>query len=221
MASIDLDNLETAQKLSANYEVKHVPISYLSMMIVDDKHLFMFKKPALNEMSNGSGFYLADTFYSNDPSSTERVSEMLSDIWKRGTEISRINTQAGMKMPTVEVASSETVADLADKMLRSGVTSVLIIENQKPIGMISDRELLKEIVENHKDPKKTRVKDLNYTPLIGLGGGESIMHALNVMRKEGMKRVAVVKNGQLVGMLTEDLATKNARVPVKPRISQK
>jgi predicted transcriptional regulator len=221
MASIDLDNLETAQKLSAIYEIKHVPISYLSMMIVDDKHLFMFKKPGLTEMSNASGFYLADTFYSNDPSSTERVSEMLSDIWKRGTDISEINTQAGMKMPTVEVASGEAVADLADKMLRSGVSSVLIIENQKPVGMISDRELLKEIVENHKDPKKTRVKDLNYTPLIMLYGGESITHALNVMREKGMKRVAVVKNGQLVGMLTEDLATKKASVPVKPRIPQK
>jgi CBS domain-containing protein len=172
-------------------------------------------------MLNASGFYLADTFYSNDPSSTERVSEMLSDIWKRGIEISEINTQAGMKMPTVEVASAETVAELADKMLRSGVSSVLITENQKPVGMISDRDLLKEIVENHKDPKKTRVKDLNYTPLIMLYGGESIMHALNVMREKGMKRVAVVKNGQLVGMLTEDLATKKSSVPVKPRIPQK
>jgi predicted transcriptional regulator len=221
MASIDLDNLETAQKLSANYEIKHVPISYLSMMIVDDKHLFMFKKPSLNEMSNGSGFYLADTFYSNDPSSTERVSEMLSDIWKRGTGISEINTQAGMKMPTVEVASSETVADLADKMLRSGVSSVLIIENQKPIGMISDRELLKEIVENHKDPKKTRVKDLNYTPLIILDGGESMITALQVMREKGMKRAAMVKNGQLVGMLTEDLALKKTRVTARTHISRK
>jgi CBS domain-containing protein len=220
MASIDLDNLETAQKLSASYEIKHVPISYMTMMIVDDKHLFMFKKPPLSEMSSG-GFYLADMFYSNDPSSTERVSEMLSDIWKRGIEISEINTQAGMKMPTVEVASGETVAELADKMLRSGVSSVLITENQKLVGMISDRDLLKEIVENHKDPKKTRVKDLNYTPLIGLGGGESIMHALNVMREKGMKRVAVVKNGQLVGMLKEDLNTKKARVPAKPRVSQK
>ncbi len=220
MASIDLDNLETVQKLSASYEIKHVPISYMSMMIVDDKHLFMFKKPSLSEMSSG-GFYLADMFYSNDPSSTERVSEMLSDIWKRGIEISEINTQAGMKMPTVEVASGETVAELADKMLRSGVSSVLITENQKLVGMISDRDLLKEIVENHKDPKKTRVKDLNYTPLILLDSGESIMHALNVMREKGMKRVAVVKNGQLVGMLTEDLATKKARVSAKPRVSQK
>ena len=221
MASIDLDNLETARKLSGRYEIKHVPISYMTMMAVDDKHLFMFKKPSLNEMANEAGFYLADTFYSNDPSSIERVSEMLKDIWKRGVEISEISTQAGMKMPTVEASNTETVSTLVTAMLRNGVTSSLITENQKPIGMISDRDLLKEIVENQKDPEKTLVKDLNYTPLIILDGAESMITALKVMRDKGMERAAMVKNGQLLGMLTEDLALKNARVTAKTRISRK
>jgi sugar-specific transcriptional regulator TrmB/predicted transcriptional regulator len=221
MASIDLDNLETARKLSAHYEIKHVPISYMTMMAVDNKHLFMFKKPSLDEMANESGFYLTDTFYSNDPSSIERVSEMLDDIWKRGVDISEISTQAGMKMPTVEASTEETVSTLINAMLKNGVTAILITENQKPIGMISDRDLLKEIVENHKDPQKTRVKDLKYTPLIVLDSGESITTAIKVMRDEGMERAAMVKNGQLVGMLTEDLAMKNTRVPAKTRTSRK
>jgi sugar-specific transcriptional regulator TrmB/predicted transcriptional regulator len=219
MASIDLDNLENAKKLLTRYEIKHVPISYLTMLVVDNKHLFMFKKPSLDEMANEAGFYLPDTFYSNDPSSIERVSEMLNDTWKRGVEISEISTQAGMKMPAVEASTTETAATLVNAMLKNGVTSILITENQKPIGMISDRDLLKEIVENKKDPKKTRVKDLKYTPLIVLDSGESITHALKVMREEGMERAAMVKNGHLVGMLTEDLALKNTRVPAKTRIS--
>jgi sugar-specific transcriptional regulator TrmB/CBS domain-containing protein len=220
MASIDLDNLETAQKLAVRYEIKHVPITYMTMMVVDNNHLFMFKKPSLSEMENGNGFYLADTFYSNDPSSIERVSEMLNDIWKRGVEISEISTQAGMKLPTVEATTAETVSTLVDAMLENGVTSVLITENQNPIGMISDRDLLKEIVENKRDPRKTRIKDVNYTPLVMLDRSESIMYALRVMREKGMKRVAVVKNGQLVGMLTEDLVIKKAGVPVKTPVTQ-
>jgi CBS domain-containing protein len=48
-----------------------------------------------------------------------------------------------------------------------------------------------------------------------------MMHALKVMREKRMKRAAVVKNGQLLGMLTEDLAVKNAKVPVKTRVSRK
>ncbi len=220
MASIDSDNLETALKLSAQYEVKHVPISYLTMMVVDDKHLFMFKKPTLTEMGNESGFCLVDTFYSNDPSSVERVSEMLNDIWKRGIDISEISSQAGMKLPTVEVTTAETTSGLVKLMLQKGVNSIIVTESQKPIGLINDREILKEVIKNHKDPEKTRVKDLNYTPLIILKNGESMMHALKVMSKKGMKRVAIVKKGQLVGMLTTDL-DKKANTPLKTLSSRK
>ena len=221
MASIDLDNLETSQKLAARYEIKHVPISYMTMMVVDNNHLFMFKKPSLSEMANAAGFYLSDTFYSNDPSSTERVSEMLGDIWKRGVEISEISSQAGMEMPTVEVSTTETVSTLVNAMLKNGVASILVTENQKPIGMISDRDILKEIVEKQKDPQKTRVKDLKFTPLVILDRGESMTHVLKLMREKGMERVAMVRNGQLVGMLTEDLAKKKAGVPVKTPVSRK
>ena len=45
MAPIDLDNLEAAKILSSRYKVKHVPINYLNLMIVDSKALFMFKSP--------------------------------------------------------------------------------------------------------------------------------------------------------------------------------
>ena len=98
-------------------------------------------------MATESAFYLADTFYSSDPSQIERVSEMLNDIWKRGIDISEISSQAGTKLPSVEVSTTETVSKLVDKMLQNGVTSVLITEHHKPVGVINDRDILREIVE--------------------------------------------------------------------------
>ena len=215
MASIDLDNLEPAQKLAKDYEVKHVPISYLTMMLVDNKHLFMFKMPPLSDFGTESAFYLADTFYSSDPSQIERVSEMLSDIWKRGIDITEISSQAGTKLPTVEIATSETLAKTVDKMLQNNVNSVLITEHHKPIGVINDRELLREIVDARKDPLKTLAKDTNYTPLIILEGNESMITAMKLMGEKGFKRAAMVKNGQLIGMLTEE-AAKKAPLQMKP-----
>jgi predicted transcriptional regulator len=76
---------------------------------------------------------------------------------------------------------------------------------------------LKDIVEEHKDPKKTLAKDLKYTPLIILQGDESMITAMKIMEKKGMKRAAMVKNGQLIGMLTED-AAKKATMQVKASI---
>jgi CBS domain-containing protein len=187
----------------------------MTMMLVDNKHLFMFKMPPLSDFGTESAFYLADTFYSSDPSQIERVSEMLDDIWKRGIDITEISSQAGTKLPTLEVASTETVAKTVGKMLQTSATSVLITEHQKPIGVINDRELLREVVDARKDPLKTLAKDTNYTPLIILEGDESMITAMKIMTERGFKRAAMVKNGQLIGMLTEE-AAKKAALQIKP-----
>jgi sugar-specific transcriptional regulator TrmB/CBS domain-containing protein len=210
MASIDLDNLEPAQKLSKYYEIKHVPISYMIMMLVDNKHLFMFKSPPLSDFGSESAFYFTDTFYSTDPGQVERVSEMLDDIWKRGIDIAEITSQAGTKLPTIEVETCETITCTVDRMLKNNVNSVLITEHSKPLGVINDRDILRQIIEDKRDPAKTVASDLKFTPLIMLGNDQSMITAMKIMSEKGIKRAAMVKNGQLIGMLTEEAAKKAA-----------
>ena len=221
MAPLDLDNLDAAKKLSRYYEVKHVPINFLTMMLIDDKHLFMFKSPPLNDWTSDTLFYMGDTFYTNDPRSIERVAEMLNDAWKRGMEISQITSQPGMKLPTIEVSSADSVTKLVDTMLQNNVSSILITENGNPLGVISDKEILREIVEKHRDPAKTAAKDLEYTPLVVLDEAESVTNALKMMHERGTARIAVIKNGQLVGMLTEKAASDREDLAVKTRGSKK
>jgi len=209
MAPIDLDNLEAAKKLSSNYEVKHVPINYMTMMLVDDRNLFMFKSAPLSDVSDESFFYLNETFFTNDKKSSERVSEMLNDTWKRGMDLSEISSQAaGMKLPALSVSINETVSQLVKLVLNNNVESVLITEKGQPVGIINDRDLLKEVAEARKDPEKTLVKNLDYTPLLTLTTGQTMTDALKIIRQKGTKRIAVVKDGQLMGMLTQDLALR-------------
>ena len=111
-----------------------------------------------------------------------------------------------MKLPNIEVSSTDSVAKLVDAMLQNNVSSIILSENSTPLGVISDKEILREIVEKHLDPAKTAAKDLEYTPLVVLNETESMTSALKVMREKGASRIAVVKNGQLVGMLMEKAA---------------
>jgi len=221
MAPLDLDNLEAAKKLARCYEVKHVPINFLTMMLVDDKNLFMFKSPPLSDWTSDALFYMGDTFYTNDTRSVERVAEMLNDAWKRGMDITQITSQPGMKLPRVEVSSTDSVSKLVDAMLQHNVSSVLITDNGVPLGVISDKEILREIVEKQKDPAKTAAQDLQFTPLVVLDESESVTNALKVMHRKGATRIAVVKNGQLVGMLTEKVASGKEGLEVKPRAPKK
>ena len=45
--------------------------------------------------------------------------------------------------------------------------------------------------------------------------GESIIDAMRLMREKGMKRIAMVKNGQLVGMLTENNVKEKTPIQVQ------
>jgi sugar-specific transcriptional regulator TrmB/CBS domain-containing protein len=209
MAPIDLDNLEAAKTLSANYEVKHVPINYMTMMLVDDRNLFMFKSAPVDDFSDESFFYLNDTVFTNDRKSSERVSEMLNDTWKRGMDLSEISSQAaGMKLPAISVSARDVVSQLVDAMLQQNADSVLITEGGKPVGLITDRDLLREVGQSRKNPDKTLVGDLGYTPVLTLSSSQTMTDAIKLIREKPAKRVAVVKDGQLMGMLTQEMPAK-------------
>ena len=103
-------------------------------------------------------------------------------------------------------------------VLDNGVNSILITKNDKPVGIISDRDLLKEVVERKKKPEKILAKDLDYTPLLTLDDGQTMTDALKSMRAKNAKRVAVVKDGQLMGMLTQEMTVRTDRITAQKRI---
>lgn len=201
MAPIDLDNLESAQKLSKLYEVKHVSISYLAMMIADGKHLFIFKAPLLEE-ENQFPFYLYNTFYTNDQKFVERASELLNDIWKRGTLVSEIGSGGPMGTPIVEVSSSNTILEVVDIMMKNIVSSVLVSENKTAKGIIDQRDILDKVLRARKDPKKITAGEIMSIPVLSIDSDESLVEALKTIRRKRIPRLAVMKEGKLVAMLT-------------------
>lgn len=54
-------------------------------------------------------------------------------------------------------------------------------------------------------------KDVDFTPLITLQGDESMITAMKIMEEKEIKRAAMVKNGQLIGMLMENAANAAKR----------
>jgi predicted transcriptional regulator len=145
---------------------------------------------------------LEDTFYTDDSITAERACEMLDDIWKRGVEISELESQEGIKLPSVAVASEEKASRLVDAILQNNVDSVLIMENDKPIGLVTQRDVLKELAKPQSDLKNTLIRDLSFTPLVEIQDSALMANTIKNMKKEGLGRIALVKNGQLVGMLT-------------------
>ena len=202
MAPIDLDNLEAAQKLSETCEVRNVPISYLMMLVVDAEHLFIFKTPPMNKAVARTAFHLDNVFYTNDARYVERVTEMLNDTWKRGMDIHELTAGPAAGTPMAKISGSSTASEALDLMLENNVSSVLVTENDNPVGIITERDILEKILKRKKDPARTHAKDIMSIPIIAADTDQPLTKALQTMKTTGIKKLAVLKKGKLVGMLT-------------------
>jgi len=200
MASIDFDNLSAAKKLSKNFEVKHVSINYLTMMIVDCKHLFIFKSPPPEEELQHP-FYFGETFYSNDENYVERVNELINEVWKRGTAIADVGSAHSFGAPLVEVSKSMTIPEVIKTMLSKKVGTVFVNDDKHIVGLIGQHDILKAIIT--RDIDKLEANEIMSTPIITIQSNQSLINALDVIQSKRFSRLAVMKNGKLVAMLSK------------------
>lgn len=201
MAPIDLDNLGAAKELSKRHEIRHVSINYLTMLIADGKHLFIFKAPPLEEELD-SPFYFGETFYTNDPKYLERTNELLNDIWKRGTAISEIDSTGSRGAPIIEVPDSVTVPEIVDTMLKNNVRSVLVNKNNNTIGIIDQKDILDKVLRANRNPNTTYAHEIMSTPILTIDSDQPLITALKTIKEKHIPRLAVMKNGKLIAMLS-------------------
>lgn len=82
MAPITNENLLATKKLLNYSEVRHIPIGYNEMTIIDDKILFQFNNPhLLNEQTEELVF--KNLFFTNDITYIEKTKNILHDVWKK------------------------------------------------------------------------------------------------------------------------------------------
>lgn len=98
---------------------------------------------------------------------------------------------------------SMTVKEAADLMLHEGVGSLVILEDDEPVGILTERDMLYKVLATGKSPKSTKVKEVMSTPVITTSPGSNISIAAERMSDLHLRRLPVVENEKLVGMLTE------------------
>jgi CBS domain-containing protein len=101
-----------------------------------------------------------------------------------------------------------TVKDIATLMRSWRVGSVIIIEDGRPIGIVTERDFVNKIVADDRKPSEVRVREIMSTPLITVGPKVSVADAGRKMARLHLRRLPVVAGDQLVGMLTENDITR-------------
>ena len=97
---------------------------------------------------------------------------------------------------------SDTVQKIAKKMAKQRVGSIIVTKKNKPIGIITETDINKRVVALAKNPKKLKAKDIMSSPIIHVSPVDDISSVVYKMKKFKIRRFPVVKEGKIVGILT-------------------
>jgi len=95
-----------------------------------------------------------------------------------------------------------TVAEASKIMLEKNAGYLIVLEGGKPAGMVSERDIVFKVVALEKDPSNVKVGEIMSKPLITIDPDATISEAIDIMVKNGIRRIPVVKDGIIYGVFT-------------------
>lgn len=106
------------------------------------------------------------------------------------------------KVATVGADASvdEVVATMADL----GVGSVVVLEGDEPVGIITDRDLVLRVFGADVDPSTVPAGEVMSGDLVTATGEEGVYELVRMMAQNGVRRVPVVSDEELTGIVTLD-----------------
>lgn len=101
---------------------------------------------------------------------------------------------------TVEIGDS--LADAARVMREGDIGNVIVTDGGRVAGIVTDRDIVVRAIAEGRDPHSTTVGDVCTSSPQTLEPGQSVEAAAQTMGENGIRRLPVVSDGQLVGVLS-------------------
>jgi CBS domain-containing protein len=101
------------------------------------------------------------------------------------------------------IGASASVVEAARMMREQHIGSLPITDDEKLVGMITDRDITTRVVAEAADPKTTSVADVYSRDLISVEPDNDLEQALQLMARHQVRRLPVVENGKLVGIVAQ------------------
>lgn len=118
----------------------------------------------------------------------------------------------------VETCSlNDNVYEVAVKMKEDDVGVIPIVNNDKLVGVITDRDIVLRCIAE-KNPPSSKVEEIMSSHLVTVAPDTTTQEAAGIMAKEQIRRLPVVENGRLVGIVAladfavRDLTDNQAKV---------
>ena len=110
----------------------------------------------------------------------------------------------------VRVVRPDTlVKEVVATMNKFNIGSIVVVKSKRPVGIITERDILRRIVEPCLAPETLRAREVMSSPVVTITDTSSIDEAAGTMTKKRIKRLLVMDNEKLVGIITfTDIVTQ-------------
>lgn len=109
-----------------------------------------------------------------------------------------------MRAPPVTVTFDSMVMDAVKAMIEMNIGSIVVLnENGQFCGIVTERDVLERVIGDGRDPQETQVNEIMTSPVIAVESNISLREALKLMRDHNVRRLAVTREGELEGQVTE------------------
>ena len=106
-----------------------------------------------------------------------------------------------MTQRPVTCSPTDVCAQAATLMKQQDCGSIPVVEDGRLVGIVTDRDIVVRAVAAGKDPKTLRVAEIMSADPISVSPDDDVAEAAKVMAERQVRRLPVVENGRLVGLL--------------------
>jgi trk system potassium uptake protein TrkH len=112
----------------------------------------------------------------------------------------------------VKVEENATVTDAVSLLhSKKAETAIVITKNEKPIGIVTDTDILDKVVSRGEDSDFVNLKSIMSSPIITISSSATVKQAIDLMRKNRIKRLPVTvdkigdnNNNKIIGIVTQE-----------------
>ena len=114
-----------------------------------------------------------------------------------------VRVKAAINRDIITLDKDLSVKSAIKLMVRRNIGSVVITgERSSPIGIVTERDILKSIAYRKTKPE-TKVEEIMSEPLISVEANETLGEAAEMMIKKKIRRLLVTQNDKYIGIITQ------------------
>lgn len=107
-----------------------------------------------------------------------------------------------MKTDVKTIPPGSTVQEAAEKMSQNRIGCLIVVEKERMMGIITERDILTRLVAENLTASKTRVDKIMTTEVVMIGPDREVSDAAEIMIERRIKKLPVISEDRLVGIVT-------------------